>query len=427
MSRRTGQRLLALLLAVLAVGGGYVAVRELRQQNRTNVVAYFENSNGIYVGDDVRIRGVTVGRIEAIEPQPTQVKVSFWVDSAHPVPADAKAVILSPTLVAARAVQLTPPYRSGPVMVDHAVIDRDRTVVPLEWDDFRTQLERLTETLQPTEPSGVSTLGGFVSTAADNLRGQGPAIRDAVVKLSQVVSALGDHSDDIFTSVKNLSLLVTALQDSTDLIRQLNGNLSAVTGQLANDPDEVAHVIRVLDESSSEVAAFVRDNREALGTTTERLSAVSSTLVDSLDDLKQLLHIAPTTLGNFINSYNPAQATLTGALAVNNFANPINFLCGAVQAASRMNAEQSAKLCVQYLAPIVKNRQYNFPPLGMNPVVGTRARPNEITYSEDWMRPDYVPPQVEWPPLPAEEPRPTQQTDPSVGLAGMMVPSGGGS
>ena len=63
-----------------------------------------------------------------------------------------------------------------------------------------------------------------------------------------------------------------------------------------------------------------------------------------------------------------------------------------MQAASRLGAEQSAKLCVQYLAPIIKNRQYNFLPLGENLFVGADARPNEVTYSEDWLRPDYVPP-----------------------------------
>ena len=41
----------------------------------------------------------------------------------------------------------------------------------------------------------------------------------------------------------------------------------------------------------------------------------------------------------------------------------------------------------------MKNRQYNYPPLGLNLFVGATARPNEITYSEDWMRPDYIPPQ----------------------------------
>lgn len=88
-----------------------------------------------------------------------------------------------------------------------------------------------------------------------------------------------------------------------------------------------------------------------------------------------------------------------------------------------MGAEESAKLCVQYLAPIVKNRQYNFPPLGLNPFVGAQARPNEVTYSEPWMRPDFVPPA---PPPSSVSVGPAGQPgtpDPATGLTGLMVPA----
>jgi len=161
-------------------------------------------------------------------------------------------------------------------------------------------------------------------------------------------------------------------------------------------------------------------------------------VTDSLDDIKETLHIGPTAFQNFLNIYQPAQGTLSGVIGLNNFANPIQFLCGAVQAASRLGAEQSAKLCVQYLAPIIKNRQYNFLPLGGNPFVGTSARPNEITYSEDWLRPDYVPPPppANAPP-PADAPPPAPEapgapaagqpvsTNPADGLPGLMTPPGG--
>ena len=130
-----------------------------------------------------------------------------------------------------------------------------------------------------------------------------------------------------------------------------------------------------------------------MGTTSDKLAGVTQALTDSLDDVKQFLHVAPNTLQNYVNIYQPAQGAASSVLTINNFANPISFLCGAIQAASRLGAEQSAKLCVQYLAPIIKNRQYNFPPIGQNLFVGATARPNEITYSEDWMRPDYIPPQ----------------------------------
>jgi len=89
--------------------------------------------------------------------------------------------------------------------------------------------------------------------------------------------------------------------------------------------------------------------------------------------------------------------------------------------------------------------------IGENLFVGAQARPNEVTYSEDWMRPDYVPPANTPPPaqatatgpppaggppgvpLPAEAPGPgapateTVATNPAAGLPGMMVPPGGGS
>jgi phospholipid/cholesterol/gamma-HCH transport system substrate-binding protein len=448
----TRPRIIKIAVAVVLVGvliaGANLLIDVKNRADRVEVTAYFENSNGVFVGDTVRIRGVTVGQIDKIEPEPTRVKVTFWYDDQYKVPADAKAVIMSPTLVTARAIQLTPPYRTGPAMANQAVIPEERTAVPVEWDDVRTQLQRLADTLKPTRPGGVSTLGSLVSTTADNLRGQGATIRDAIVKLSQAISALGDHSGDIFSTVKNLSVLVSALQTSSDVLRNLNVNLADVTGLLANDPGEVGRVINDVNDASGEVAKFVADNREALGTTSDKLASVSTALTDSLDDIKQTLHILPTVASNAANLYQPAQGTLSGIAAVNNFANPISFLCGAIQAASRLGAEQSAKLCVQYLAPIIKNRQYNFPPLGFNPLVGASARPNEVTYSEDWMRPDYVPPQPsaeapaatdatppagQGPLLPAEavpgdQPAPMQSTDPASGLPGMMLPpTGSGS
>ncbi|MGA5542456.1 MCE family protein [Mycobacterium sp. NPDC051198] len=451
---RTGKALLAAVQVLCLTAAVGLVVGSRTGVLTTRVVAYFENSNGIFEGDDIMILGVRIGKIDKIEPQPTQVKVSFSFNDKYKVPADAKAAIISPTLVTARAVQLTPVYTGGPTLGDGAVIPLERTAVPVEFDDLRTQLKKLTELLEPAKPGGVSTLGAFVRTTADNIRGQGPNIRDAITQLSQAISALSDHRTDIFGTVKNLSILVSALQSSAELLRQLNGNLAAVTQQLSNDPNEFGGAIASLDVALNDVRSFIADNREALGTTSDKLTSVTQTVVESLDDVKQTLHVAPTAFNNFINIYEPATASLTGDLPLNNFSDPITFLCGAVQAASRLNNEQSAKLCVQYLAPIVKNRQWNVPPLGENFFVGAQARPNEVTFSEDWLRPlteagrirdayegslhgqepggpppatsPHTPPWPEPPNdrLPAEAVTPT---DPAAGLPGMMVPPGGGS
>ncbi|MCV7214692.1 MCE family protein [Mycobacterium crocinum] len=418
MIKRATVRLgLAIALALMLVAGITVLSISAGRADRRTIVAYFANSNGIFVGDEVRILGVRVGKIDRIEPQPEWVKITFWYDAKYPVPADAKAVILSPAIVTARIIQLTPAYTGGPQLADNAVIPQDRTAVPVEWDDLRQQLERLTELVQPTEPGGVSTLGSVVHTTAETLRGQGATLRQTIIELSQAVSLLGDHSDDVFGTLKNLSLLVSALRDSGQVMRELNTNLASATALLSNDPNEIGDALSALDAVIGDVRSFVADNRDALGVTADKLASVSAALGASLDDIKQALHVTPNALQNLMNTYQPAQATMGGAYAFNNFADPITFLCGAIQAASRMSAEQSAKLCVQYLAPIVKNRQYNFPPLAENLIVGATARPNEVTYSEDWLRPDYVPP-----PEPA-----VRQMDPAQGLSGMMMPAEVGS
>jgi phospholipid/cholesterol/gamma-HCH transport system substrate-binding protein len=136
-----------------------------------------------------------------------------------------------------------------------------------------------------------------------------------------------------------------------------------------------------------------------------------------------VLHITPTVFQNFMNIYQPAQSAVTGILAPVNFASTVQFICSAIQSASRENYEQSSKLCVQYLAPIIKNRQYNYPPLGFNPFVGASARPNEITYSEDRLNPHLPPAAPVDAPLPDAQVVVPTPTDPNNGLAGMMLPA----
>ena len=424
------------LVVVLAVALTVVGTPWWKGIARNTYIAYFANTNGLYAGDEVRILGVAVGTVEAIDPQPNAAKVTFSVDSQYPVPADVQAAILSPSLVSARAIQLVPAYSAGPKLTDGATIPKERTAVPVEWDDLRQQLEKLTDSLQPTTPGGPSAVGEFINSTAANLRGEGDTARDTVIKLSQAVSALGDHSTDIFSTVRNLQLLVSALSSSSDLLAAFNTNLADITTVLSNTPNEVADATQGLDGAVNDLRGFVAENREGLGVTFDHLNAITTALNDSRVDVKQVLHIAPTVFQNFMNIYQPAQSAVTGILAPVNFANTVQFICSAIQAASRENWEQSSKLCVQYLAPIIKNRQYNFPPLGINPFAGASARANEITYSEDRLNP-HLPPQAPpnapaalndpAEPLAAEAaigdlPPEATSTDPSQGLQGLMVP-----
>ena len=424
----TGISLLVMIVLAIAV----LETPWGKQGARNTYVAYFPNTNGLYAGDEIRILGVPVGTVEQIDPQPNAAKVTFTVNSRYSVPADVKAAILSPSLVTTRAIQLVPAYSGGPKLANNGIIPENRTAVPVEFDDLRKQLEKLTDSLQPTTPGGTSPVGEFINTAAANLRGEGDTAHETVIKLSEAVSALGDHSTDIFSTVRNVELLVSALTSSSDLLVAFNRNLADVSTVLTNSPNEVANALQGLDGAVNDLRGFVADNRESIGTTFDHLSAVTTALNDSRQDVKQVLHIAPTVFQNFINIYQPAQSAVTGILAPVNFADTVQFVCSAIQAAARTGWRQSSKLCVQYLAPIIKNRQYNYPPLGFNPFVGASARPNELTYSENWLNPDLPPPPdapaapfspQALPPTDSPPPVTTRTADPTQGLSGLMVPA----
>ncbi|OMC55581.1 mammalian cell entry protein [Mycobacterium sp. IS-836] len=436
MNRRNLQILAAVsLAATLTISSVIVGVKLWSTVEKSTYSAYFAETNGLFVGDEIRILGVAVGVVDKIEPQPTSSKVTFSVDKQYAVPADARAAILSPSLVTSRAIHLVPAYSGGPKLSPGASIPLNRTAVPVEWDDFRKQLEKLTGALQPTAPGGVNSVGEFINSAADNLRGEGDTARDTVLKLSEAISALGDHADDIFSTVRNLQLLVSALYSSSDLLASFNQNLASVTTVLSNTPNEVANAVKGLDQALGDVRDFLAENRETMGVTFDRMGSITTALNDSRGDIKQILHIAPTVFQNFLNIYQPAQSAMTGIIALNNFADIPQWICSSIEAASRARLARVSKLCLQYVEPVIKNRIYNYIPAGLNPFVGTQARPDEITYSEDWLRPGYTPPAAPPPPEapaspdaapPAEAPPPPPNGTISSTqvLQNLMLPAG---
>ena len=74
---RTTRMALALILVAVLLGGLVLTWQSVSPSAKTRITAYFETSNGIFPGDNVRILGVPVGKIETIEPQPQRAKITF--------------------------------------------------------------------------------------------------------------------------------------------------------------------------------------------------------------------------------------------------------------------------------------------------------------------------------------------------------------
>jgi len=415
---------LVVVVAVLAAASYLL----LPGPKKNTVVAYFTSTAGIYSGDDVKVLGVKVGSIDSITPEGERSRVTLSFAADQPVPVDAKALIVSQSLVSSRFIQLAPVYTGGPKMGDHAVIDEKRTAVPVEWDQIKDQLGKLATALGPSGADKNGALGNVVNSAAAALQGNGQTLHDTLTQLSQAIKTLSDGRVDLFGTIRNLQVFVSALSASDNQLVEFGGRLASVSDVLAKNSTSLGNALSSLDVAVAEVERFVRENRDGLRTSVQNLADVTQVLADKQPQLEQVLHSAPTALANFFNIYQPANNALTATLAISNFQNPINFICGAIAGIGDQGAEQGAKLCAQYLGPFLNTLKFNYPALGINPVQGAKAEPGQTQLSEPGLDVNTgVKPSTTKPGAPGysgvEMPSVTPPSKP--GLPGLLVPRGG--
>jgi len=368
------------LVAVL-VGGVYVVSS---QGNNRTIVGYFTSAVGLYPGDQVRVLGVPVGQVDTIDPRPSDVKITMSVSQDVKIPKDARAVIMSPNLVSARFIQLTPAYTGGAALPDGGSIDLTRTAVPVEWDEVKEALTQLAVQLGPTAGSMQGPLGAAINQAADTLDGKGESFHNALRELSQVAGRLGDSRSDIFGTVKNLQVLVNALSASNEQIVQFAGNVASVSQVLADSSRHLDTTLGTLNKALSDIRGFLHENNSTLVDTVNRLNDFAQTLSGQSDNLEQVLHVAGPGISNFYNIYDPAQGALNGLLSIPEFANPVQFICGgSFETAAGPRAPdyyKRAELCRERLGPVLRRLTVNYPPIMFHPLNTITAYKGQIIY-----------------------------------------------
>jgi phospholipid/cholesterol/gamma-HCH transport system substrate-binding protein len=381
------------LAIVAALVLAFLGIELYKKLTNNTVVAYFPVANALYSGDRVEIMGVKVGAIDKIEPAGDKMKVTFHYSNKYKVPADAQAVILNPTLVASRLLQLEPPYKGGPVLADNAVIPEERTQVPTEWDELRNSVTNVISKLGPTKQQPKGPFGEVIDAYANGLAGKGKQINTTFNDLSRALTALNQGRGDFFAVVRSLALFVNALHADDQKFVALNKNLAQFTGSLTGSDRDLANALQQVDGLLTTIRPFLDKNREVLTHDINNLGDTTNALVqpEALSGLETGLHILPTALANANLIYHPAHSAIVGqpagTVGTMGFANPMEFLCSAIQAGSRLGYQESSELCAQYLAPILDAIKFNYLPFGLNPFSLAATLPKEVAYSEDRLHP----------------------------------------
>ncbi|SDS58780.1 phospholipid/cholesterol/gamma-HCH transport system substrate-binding protein [Nocardioides scoriae] len=279
--------------------------------------AAFNDASGLKPGDEVRIAGVRVGKVDAIELDGNQVVAKFKVDTPSKFGRETGAQIKIKTLLGDMYLALEP-EGSGQLAED-ALIPRSRTQSAF---DVVSAFEGLAG---KAEDIDVDQLGKSFDTLAELTDNTPAAFQGTLRGLSRLSETVASRNDQIGELLRNLDTvsgtlanrdedLVSLMKDSDVLLRALVARREAVHTLLVST-----------NRLSLELTALVRQTRSDLKPALDNLKGVVDTLLknqNNLDESLRLLEpfyrVFANTLGSgpwfdvYIENLPPAPALPTG-------------------------------------------------------------------------------------------------------------------
>lgn len=369
--------LLATALVLRPTGGG-----------TKTLTVHLPRAVSVYEGTEVRVLGVNVGRVTAVRPDGDSVEVELEYDEDVRLPKDAQAVVMQPTLVADRFIQLTPAWTKGDgVLASGADIPLPDTGVPVELDRIYSSLRTLSEALGPRGVNADGTLDRLLGSTAEALDGQGAAGNQMINDLSAAAATLGQNSNQLFATVEELARFTQTLATNDEVVRAFIRDLAGVSSQLSAERQELRDALRAVATSVGTVQAFVKDNRKLLVEDVERLTRTVKTIASEKDAVDQVLDSAAVSFGNLNVARNPSSNTISARFGFGqNVWDADGLLCALITNSSLPGA--SKDLACKIIETLLEPLEDQLPPIpppagkgassagtGPDAALGTARRP----------------------------------------------------
>lgn len=317
------------------------------EDERKTLTASFPRTVSVYEGSDVRVLGVPVGTVDSVTPSGTEVVVTMSYDPEVTIPADASAVIIAPSIVGDRFIQITPAYTGGEVLADGEILGTDRTSAPLELDDIYQSLDDLNVALGPNGANENGALSDLLEVTADNFAGEGAQFNETIGNFGDLSETLDANKEELFGSLAEVQAFVSTLAENDTTVRQFNQSLSDVSQLLAGERQELVSSLDNLGTALGQVKDFVDTNQAVLGRDITKLNRVAKVLVNQRDNLEEILAVAPLALNNLALTYNPQAGTLDTNANVGNLENQVANDPGLLLCTVVNSIDPSGALCDQ--------------------------------------------------------------------------------
>ena len=218
---------------------------------RYNLKTRFPNVAGLKPGSPVRVAGVEVGSVQAVEFAGDEVDVSFEVNETvrQRITSASVATLGSVSLLGESAVDITPATDGGPIP-EWGYVPAGRTAAQLAeiTDQAGQGIEEMTALLQDIR-RGRGTVGKLMTDD------------DLYVELRRFVATAGDLTDGLRQGRGSLGALLTDSKTADALESSLT-NIEALTRQITSGEGSLGRLMK--DDSFSRTLTATTTNLETL-------------------------------------------------------------------------------------------------------------------------------------------------------------------
>jgi phospholipid/cholesterol/gamma-HCH transport system substrate-binding protein len=301
------RRALPALLAVVVVLGCASCTSSAKAQ-AVSYCAIMPDSVGLYVNNSVTHLGYPIGKVAAITPAAQSVRVDFTIDGGQSIPADAKAVTRSTSILADRALELVGNYDAGPHLSPGGCIPLNRSLTPKSLSEV---IGSSTNFINSINPAGSDNVGQMVAGIDQAVRNQGPNANKLLTTTSSVLDSPDQAIGDLGSITNNLRQLTTMLVDVEPTLKGVFDDGAHSVGREASDTllgatgafEGIIPVIEAAAGIEKELGPQIQQLLDAVSVVLRKVSPRAPYYAS-------LLNVAPRLINGLVNLANNHQFTL---------------------------------------------------------------------------------------------------------------------
>ncbi len=292
-----------LVIGVLVIG--YIGIRYADLGRYVGLRGYYvvtmdlPETGGLFPGSDVTYRGVSVGRVGALDLTDTGVRARLHIDDSAPkIPADLQAVVANLSAVGEEYVDLRPATSDGPYLADGDRIPSSATQVPPPVTDLLTNVDNLAASVP------LNSLRTVVDELGNAFAGHGEDLQRLLDTGGDLIQAADDADPQTRTLIFDGRTVLRTQAEEGSALLSFAHSARLLAGQLDSSDTDLRRLISAAPPAVTQFSGLLRDLDPSLSVMLANLLTTSDVALTRQAGIQELLVRLP-------------QLTAAGATAIN--------------------------------------------------------------------------------------------------------------